>query len=211
MNVVEKTKEFVKGEMKGDAAHDWEHVFRVYRNAVRIAEKEGGNIEIVALASLLHDVADWKYSDEGSSVARKWMEKCNVDRRIIEEVCEIIDNMSFKGVKAEQKKMSKEGEIVQDADRLDAIGAIAVARCFAYGGMKGRKLYDPDIKYSFDHYEEKAKGTWPTTSLNHFYEKLLLLKDKLNTETARKMAERKHNFMQMYVDEFLREWNLEDL
>lgn len=210
-SVIEKTEEFVRKNLeKESSGHDWWHIDRVRKIAKFIARKEGGNSFVIELASLLHDVADWKFhgGDEkiGSKVARKWLEGLDVDESVINHVCYIMDEMPFKGAKTVSTKMKTlEGRIVQDADRLDAIGAIGIARCFAYGGKKGRTIHDPTLKPIFHKSFEEYK-TGSMTSINHFYEKLLLLKGRMNTKTAKNIAENRHKFMKEFLERFFKEW-----
>jgi uncharacterized protein len=208
--VIEKTVEFVKSSFENaEGSHDWWHVYRVWQNAIHIAEQEKADIFVVQLAALLHDIADWKFhhGDDtvGPRLAKEWLKKLSVDEEIITHVCEIIQGVSFKGAGVETQMKTREGMVVQDADRLDAIGAIGIARAFAYGGHKGREIYNPGIKpehhKSFEQYKNSQSPT-----LNHFHEKLLLLKDLMNTGTARKMAEEKHAFMENFLERFFKEW-----
>ena len=162
------------------------------------------------LTSLLHDIADWKFnngnSDIGPSISREWLESLSVDDDIIDKVCNIIRTMSFKGGTTNAHQETIEGKVVQDADRLDAIGAIGIARTFAYGGYKERELYNPDINpQKFDNFEQYKKNDG--TTINHFYEKLLLLKDLMNTESGKSLAKERHEFMENYLEQFYREWN----
>jgi len=208
--IIKNTVEYVKKSLeKEECGHDWWHAYRVYQMAKYIAKKEGGNLFVIKLASLLHDIADWKFHGgsitKGSELAREWLGTLNVKKSIITHVCYIIENISFKGAGVSSEMKTIEGKIVQDADRLDAIGAIGIARCFAYGGYKGRPIYDPKLKptlhKSFEEYKTKS-----LTSINHFYEKLLLLKDRMNTKTGRKIAEKKYKFMEVYLKRFFKEW-----
>lgn len=208
--VIQKTAVFVKERLENDTSgHDWWHTYRVWKLSVFIAKAEGADEFIVQLAALLHDVADWKFNKNnlkaGSNVSRKWLSKLCLDERTIREVCYIVENISFKGARVKSDMRTKEGEVVQDADRLDSLGAIGIARTFAYGGHKGRKIYDPDIKpilhKSFEEYSN-AKSS----SINHFYEKLLLLKDLMNTKTGKKIAQKRHRFLKIFLREFLKEW-----
>lgn len=212
--IIRKTELFVKEKLSNDASgHDWWHIVRVRNLALKIANKENANIFIVELAALLHDIADWKFhnGDElaGGRVAEKWLLDCNVNKDIITEVVHIVNHISYKGANTKVSDMSIEGKIVQDADRLDAIGAIGIARTFAYGGSKNRPMYEPDIKpilhNSFEEYKNSVNPT-----INHFYEKLLLLKDRMNTQTAKSIAESRHLFMENYLKQFYDEWNSED-
>lgn len=209
--IIELTEDYVKNKLQGEATgHDWWHAYRVWRNAINISKKEGGNFFVIQLAALLHDIADWKFHGgdikAGSRVARKWLMKLKVNKKVVDEVCEIIDNISFKGAGVNSTMKSKEGMIVQDADRLDAMGAIGIARVFAFGGSNGREIYNPMIKptrhTSFEEYKKSAGS-----SINHFYEKLLLLKELMNTDTARKMAGERHEYMKEFLKRFFKEWN----
>ncbi len=191
-----------------EAGHDWFHIERVWRNALCIHEREGGNKLVIELAALLHDIADSKFhgGDDkiGPRKAREVMERLGFEASIIDEVVFIIENISFKGGRDIPQRRTLELDIVQDADRLDAIGAIGIARAFNYGGYKGRALYDPAIPPNMNMTkEEYKKSTAPT--LNHFYEKLFLLKDLMNTATGRTLANERHQFMQQFVEQFLRE------
>lgn len=208
--IIRKTKEYVRQTLeKEGSGHDWWHVYRVHKMAVNIAKKETADIFVVELAALLHDIADWKFNNgdlkAGSRVARKWLEKLDLDEEIIKHICEIIEQTSFKGAGVKFQMKSKEGMIVQDADRLDAIGAIGIARTFAYGGYKNREIYNPDTKPQFHETFEQYKSSNSPT-INHFYEKLLLLKDLMNTETAKKIAEERHKYMETYLERFYKEW-----
>ena len=210
-NLINNTIAFVKDQLKGaEGGHDWFHIERVYKNALLIAEGEACNLTVVQLGALLHDIADSKFhnGDEtvGPRVARKFLEQQSVDEATIAHVINIIDNISFKGGNFEKAFKSKELDIVQDADRLDAIGAIGIARAFNYGGFKGRALYDPAIAPNLNMTKEEYKATTAPT-INHFYEKLLLLKDKFNTETGKKIAEGRHIYMEGFLTEFYAEWN----
>lgn len=210
-NFVEQTKEFVKEKLSGEATgHDWFHIERVYNNAVHIAKGENVNLLIVELAALLHDIADYKFhgGDEkiGGKVASDWLREIGVEESIVLQVKEIIDHISFKNSFGSEQTLSLEGKVVQDADRLDAIGAIGIARAFAYGGKFGREIHNPDIIAAHYQTKEEYKQN-KSTSLNHFYEKLLLLKDKMNTETGKRLAEKRHDFMKHYLVEFYAEWN----
>ncbi|MBD0831385.1 HD domain-containing protein [Aestuariibaculum sediminum] len=209
--IIEKTKTFVKDTLKNaEGGHDWFHTLRVYNNAVLIAKSEPVNLFIVQLGALLHDIADSKFHDGdetvGPKMAREFLFKQNVDSSIIEHVVKIIENISFKGGNEAQKFKSAELNVVQDADRLDAIGAIGIARCFNYGGFKNRGLYDPEIKPNLNMSKAEYKAS-TAPSINHFYEKLLLLKDRMHSKTAKKIAAERHDFMVQYLDQFYNEWN----
>jgi len=207
--IIEKTSDYVRKKLGGEVTgHDWWHVYRVWKTAKYIARREKADLFVVQLAALLHDIADWKFHSGsetiGQRLAQEWLEKLHVDKAIISHVCEIIKEMSFKGAGVKSKMRTLEGMAVQDADRLDAIGAIGIARTFAYGGHKGREIYNPNIKpqrhTTFEQYKN-SKG--PT--INHFYEKLLLLKGRMNTKTAKRIAEKRHKFMEQFLERFFRE------
>lgn len=208
--LIHKTINFVKQQLENaEGGHDWFHIERVYKNAMKIAETEDCDLIVVQLGALLHDIADSKFhnGDEtvGPKVATTFLEGENVEATVIDHVVKIIENISFKGGNFEKTFNSKELEIVQDADRLDALGAIGIARTFNYGGFKNRPLYNPDIEPNLNmSKEEYKKSTAPT--INHFYEKLLLLKDRMNTETGKKLAQGRHNYMVNFLAQFYAEW-----
>ncbi|WP_139854356.1 MULTISPECIES: HD domain-containing protein [Aequorivita] len=209
--IIRNTIAFVKDELKdAEGGHDWFHIERVYKNSIHISEGEKVDKIVVALGALLHDIADSKFHNGDDTVgpkkAREFLKTQNVGEEIIEHVVKIIENVSFSGGNKTQKFTSLELEVVQDADRLDALGAIGIARTFNYGGFKNRKLYDPEItpKLNMSPSEYKASNA-PT--INHFYEKLLLLKDRMNTETGRKIAIERHVFMETFLAQFYAEWN----
>lgn len=210
--IITTTINFVKEQLKNaEGGHDWFHIERVWKNAKLIASKEAGaDLQIIELGALLHDIADSKFhnGDEtvGPRVARKFLEKENVDEHIKDHVIKIIENISFKGGNVDQKFKSLELDIVQDADRLDALGAIGIARTFNYGGFKNRPLYDPAIEPDLNMDKETYKKSLSPT-LNHFYEKLLLLKDLMNTKTGHELAQQRHDFMEQYLEQFYAEWN----
>ena len=209
--IVDKTVEFVKETLaQAEGGHDWWHIYRVWKNAQHIAKEEGGvDMLIVELGALLHDIADSKFhgGDEeiGPKTAREYLNSLSVDADVVEHVENIVRHISFKGSLKGQKWMSPELEVVQDADRLDAVGAIGIARTFNYGGHKGRALHDPNIKPNLEMTKEEYKNSTAPT-LNHFYEKLLLLKDLMNTNTGKVMAEGRHAFMEQYLEQFSAEW-----
>ena len=209
--IIEATKVFVKETLKdAEAGHDWFHTLRVYNNARLIAKSESVDLYIVALGALLHDIADSKFHNGddtvGPRVARKFLLQHNVDSFVINSVIDIINNISFnKSLETNNKPNSIELDVVQDADRLDAIGAIGIARCFNYGGFKNRKLFDPSIKPNLKMSKKEYKNSKAPT-INHFYEKLLLLSDKMNTKTGKKIAKERHQFMTEYLDQFHAEW-----
>lgn len=208
--LINKTISFVKAKLENaEGGHDWFHIERVFKNAVLIAKNEDCNVIVVKLGALLHDIADSKFheGDEsvGPKIARDFLESENVDEEIITHVVHIIENISYKGGNFEKKFSSLELDVVQDADRLDAIGAIGIARAFNYGGFKNRALYDPKIApNSRMSKEEYKKNDAPT--LNHFYEKLLLLKDKMNTDTGKQIAKERHRYMEGFLAQFYAEW-----
>lgn len=209
--LIEATINFVKTELKNaEGGHDWFHIERVYKNTLLIAKQEKADITIVSLAALLHDIADPKFNngDEtiGPRVASEFLLKHNVDSEIIEHVTQIIENMSFKNsFDLNPSFTSKEMEVVQDADRLDAIGAIGIARCFNYGGFKDRPLYNPEIKPNLKMSKSEYK-TSDAPTINHFYEKLLLLKDQMNTKTGKRIALERHKYMEGFLKQFYGEW-----
>lgn len=209
--LIASTIAFVKDELKNaEGGHDWFHIERVYKNTLLIAKQEKVNDLVVSLAALLHDIADPKFNngDEtiGPKKASEFLLKQNVDSEIIEHVTQIIENMSFKNsFDLNPLFNSKEMEVVQDADRLDAIGAIGIARCFNYGGFKNRALYNPDVAPNLNMSKAEYK-TSEAPTINHFYEKLLLLKDQMNTKTGRRIASDRHKFMEDYLKQFYAEW-----
>lgn len=211
MSIIETTKTFVKLKLhNAEAGHDWFHIERVYKNALLIAKNEICNLEVVQLAALLHDIADSKFhnGDEtiGPKTARTFLELQKVSPEIIHHVIAIIENISFKGGNFDKQFSSIELDIVQDADRLDAIGAIGIARTFNYGGFKNRQLYNPEIAPNLKMTKDEYKNNEAPT-INHFYEKLLLLKDKMNTKTGKIIAENRHNFMEEFLEQFYGEWS----
>ncbi len=204
--IIDKTVEFVKNTLAdAEGGHDRRHIYRVWKTAKHIAKTEQVDMFIVELWALLHDIADSKFhnGDEeiGPKTARKYLESIHVEENTIAHVENIIRHISFKGGKIEQTFKSPELDVVQDADRLDALGAIGIARTFNYGGHKNREIYNPDIKPNLEMTKEEYKHNNEPT-LNHFYEKLLLLKDKMNTKTGRKMAENRHIYMEQFLEEF---------
>lgn len=209
--IIKKTIDFVK-EVLADAegGHDWWHIHRVWKLSKNIAQTEDVDTFIVELGALLHDIADSKFYEGNEEIgprkAREFLSSLKVQEEVIIQIENIISNISFKGGKHTQKFKSPELDVIQDADRLDAIGAIGIARTFNYGGHKGREIYNPEIKPNLNMTkEEYKKNNVPT--LNHFYEKLLLLKDRMNTSTGKSMAEHRHKFMEHFLDEFYKEWN----
>ncbi|MDX1758823.1 uncharacterized protein GQ41_3428 [Arenibacter algicola] len=210
--IIEETIAFVKETLKGaEGGHDWFHIQRVFKNTLLIAKDEKVDVLVVSLGALLHDIADAKFNggDEtvGPKMASEFLKSLEVDKKIVDHVVKIIENISYKS-SLDSKKLftSKELQVVQDADRLDAIGAIGIARAFNYGGFKNRELYNPEIAPNLQMTKEEYKKSKAPT-INHFYEKLLLLKDKMNTESGKKLAEKRHEFMLDYLEQFYKEWN----
>ncbi len=208
--IIEKTIAYVKAELaNAEGGHDWWHIYRVWHTAKEILAEEECDGLTVELAALLHDIADSKFNGGDESIgpikAEQFLDSIHVDTNTTAHVVNIIKNISFKGGNFDQDFSSKELMVVQDADRLDAIGAIGIARAFNYGGYKDRALYDPEIKPDLKMSKEEYKSSSAPT-INHFYEKLLLLKDKMNTATGRAMAQKRHEFMVEYLEQFYREW-----
>lgn len=209
--IIKETRKYVEQKLQGEGSgHDWWHVYRVWKSAINIGELEGADIFIVELAALLHDVADWKFNDgdeeAGPREASKLLQSLGVEEQIIDKVCTIIRKVSFKGANVKNSMDILEGKVVQDADRLDAIGAIGIARTFAYGGFKNREIYNPNINpIKHNSFEEYKSSIGPT--INHFYEKLLLLKDMMNTDAAKQLAVKRHEFMEEYLNRFYKEWD----
>jgi uncharacterized protein len=212
--IIQKTADYIKQEFTDDSSgHDWWHIHRVWKNAVTICEIEKADSFIVQLAALLHDLDDWKFNDSGDETplrAKAWLDTLSIDLSVTDAVCRIITHISYKGAGVQNKMDSLEGFIVQDADRLDAIGAIGIARAFAYGGYKNRPLYNPDsppqMHATFEQYKNSKSAT-----INHFYEKLLLLKDMMNTATAKRIAQQRHDIMVKFLDQFMNEWEGRDV
>lgn len=212
MELIRKTINLVKEKLEGtESGHDWFHIERVWKLSLKIQEKEGGDKLIIELAALLHDIADAKFhnGDEtlASKIVRNFLTEQNLDPSVMEKVIFIIENMSFKNRNDAPENLPLELKIVQDADRLDAIGAIGIARTFNFGGYKNNLMYHPDIKPKLNQTKEEYKKSNGTT-INHFHEKLLLLKDLLNTDTAKNIADHRHQFMLQFLEEFYNEWNV---
>ncbi len=210
--IISETVNFVKDALAGaEAGHDWWHIYRVHNNAMLISKTEQADDLVVELAALLHDIADSKFNngdeDIGPKKAGDFLRSVQVEESTIEHVQEIIRNMSFRSGLGAVGFHSKELGIVQDADRLDAIGAIGIARAFTYGGFKNREIYNPEISPALNMSKEEYKNSSAPT-INHFHEKLLLLKDKMNTATGRRLAEERHRFMENYLEQFQNEWNV---
>lgn len=212
--IVDKTVAHVKSLCETDSTgHDWWHIYRVWQTAKSLAKAEGANLFLVEMAALLHDTDDWKLAPNTNIEtmlpnASGWLESIKLSETLQHEVLHIINQVSFKGAGVDTPTSSIEAAVVQDADRLDAIGAIGVARAFAYGGAKSRILFNPEGKptmhQSFEEYKQSNGDT-----ISHFYEKLLLLKDRMNTQTAKELAQQRHDFMEQFLDQFYGEWGIE--
>jgi uncharacterized protein len=205
--IIQKTGQFVEAEFRTEGSgHDWFHIDRVRKMALRIGESEDCDLFVVEMAALLHDLDDWKLITADETLkSKKWLDSIDLDSEVALHILEIIEEVSFKGAGTETPVKSIEAAIVQDADRLDAIGAIGIARTFAYGGHKSRLIYDPSIiPVMHNDFQEYKSSSAPT--INHFYEKLLLLKDRMNTKTAKMIAEKRHQFMSDYLEQFYEEW-----
>jgi uncharacterized protein len=209
--IIQETQEHVRGLLAGDSSgHDWFHIERVRRTAMLIGREEGADLVVVELAALLHDVADWKFAGgdhtAGPRAARHWLASRGVEGTLIDHVASIVAGLSFKGAGVPTPMATLEGQVVQDADRLDALGAIGIARTFAYGGHKGQPLHDPAIPpqphASFDAYKRGG-----STTINHFHEKLLLLAERMNTRTGRCLAIERQRFMERFLEQFQAEWD----
>jgi uncharacterized protein len=214
--ILKNTHEFVKNQLGAETTgHDYWHSWRVWKNTLLIAKKEKADLFVVQLAALLHDIGDWKLHGGDESVAgkqiRAYLESQKVDSAVIEHVIEIVATLTFKGANKKDRMRTIEGEIVQDADRLEALGAIGIARSFATGQKFGNMLYDPTVKpkihRTVEEYRKQYTGEAPTTTINHFYEKLLLLKDRMNTKTAKKIAAKRHKYMERFLEQFYAEWD----
>jgi len=210
--IINNTIVFVKLKLQGDSSgHDWWHIYRVWKMAIHLAEKEGAMQFETQLAALLHDLADWKLSKDNSDfeirVVRDWLILQHVENSEVNNICEIIEAISFKGAGVSTPMGTIEGKVVQDADRLDALGAIGIARAFTYGGSRGHQMYNPEIKPAIHLSFEEYKNNQSTT-INHFYEKLLLLKDLMNTETAKQIAKQRHQFIEQFLKQFSDEMEL---
>jgi len=209
--LIAETVKFVKHTLAdAESGHDWWHIQRVWNNSLQIMKTESADQLIVELAALLHDIADSKFHDGdeeiGPQKAGCFLRSQKLNEDLILHIQQIIRNMSFKASLGKVEFQSKELDIVQDADRLDAIGAIGIARVFTYGGFKNRELYNPEILPVLNMSKEEYKNSTAPT-INHFYEKLLLLKDKMNTESGKKIAKERHSFMELYLEQFYKEWN----
>lgn len=208
--LIERTADHVRECLSDEGSgHDWWHSYRVWRTAQRIGRAEDAEPLVVELAALLHDLGDWKAhggdSTVGPAVARRWLESLGAPAAVVDHVCQIVGGISFKGAGVEQPPLSLEGQVVQDADRLDAIGAIGIARVFAYGGAKGQLIHDPH-RQPIEHHTAVAYLRSGGTSINHFYEKLLLLRERMNTSTGKTLADQRHQFMKQFLQRFHQEW-----
>lgn len=213
--IIKEAMVYLKKHIEKDTTgHDFYHTMRVLKTSVKIAKKEGGDIFTIQLAAIFHDIADWKFNSGdlklSEKYARNFLEKHKIPSNTINNVCDIISNLSFKGGNVKDNMKTLEGKIVQDADRLDALGAIGIARAFAYGGKTNRKIYDPSIKPilhdSFKKYRISKSHT-----INHFYEKLLLLKNRMNTNTAIQISKKRHDFIKNFLKNFFIEWESKDI
>ena len=211
--MIEKTKLFVKDKLEYEGSgHDWFHIERVYKLAKYIAQKENADSFIVEMTALLHDIDDWKFSitnETKTTVTENFLQSINIDDDSFKKIIKIIQTMSFKGGVVDSTQHTIEGKVVQDADRLDAIGAIGIARTFAYGGNKNRIMYDPAIDPIDFNSLNQVKNAKSHT-INHFYEKLLKLKDLMNTNTAKEIAQKRHKFMEDFLNVFYSEWNFNE-
>ena len=208
--ILDKTRDYIKKELSGDGTgHDWWHIVRVTKTAMQIGIKEGADLFIIELGAMLHDLGDFKFHNGdvtvGPRMVTEWLQSIGVDSVTVNNIVTIVKEISYKGSDVETPMSTLEGEIVQDADRIDAMGAIGIARTFAYGGSKNREIHNPNAKpENHNNFEDYKNSTSPT--INHFYEKLLLLKDRMNTETAKRMALKRHEFMVDYLNQFYKEW-----
>ncbi|WP_346856421.1 HD domain-containing protein [uncultured Draconibacterium sp.] len=206
--LLSQTENYIKDYFENEGSgHDWWHIHRVRNLALKIAESEGGDLFTIEMAALLHDLDDWKLANTNANTKTKaWLKEIHLPDDATNQILEIIDQVSFKGARVDTKAICQEAKIVQDADRLDAIGAIGIARTFAYGGHKNRLIYHPESKPEMHKsFEDYKKSTAPT--INHFYEKLLLLKERLNTPAAVRIAKTRHRFMEEFLQQFFNEWD----
>ena len=209
--IIRKTADHAKETLEDEeSGHDWWHVYRVWQTVKYIGKKEKADMFVVELAALLHDIADYKLhkGDEeiGPKTASKWLESLKVDKQYLDHVVDIVKGINFKGAKVKHNVKTLEGKIVFDADKLDAIGAIGIARTFAFGGHMGRAIFNPNEKpYLHKTFAEYKNGKSHT--INHFYEKLLLLKDLMHTKTAKQIALKRHAYMEEFLRKFYREWD----
>ncbi len=207
--IIQKTADYVKAELSNESSgHDWWHVYRVWKNAINIGKKEGADLFVIELAALLHDITDWKFNDDenaGPQLAKEWLERLAVDDGTIDHVYQIIKDISFKGASVITKIKTPEGLVVQDADRLDALGAIGISRTFTTGAARGRILFNPDIPLEKSVLDFR-NGKDSYSSIHHFYDKILRLKDLMNTEAAKEIAKERHAYMEEYLKQFFAEW-----
>ncbi len=207
-SILSATENYIRQTFETEGSgHDWWHIYRVWKLAVQIQKNEGGDLFIIEMAALLHDLDDWKLKSGNhlENKTQQWLEKLEVTKVEKAKIIEVIQQVSFKGAGVETPALSAEAKIVQDTDRLDAIGAIGIARTFAYGGNKNRLIYNPEIKPEMhENFEAYKNSTAPT--INHFYEKLLLLKERLNTDSAKEIAKGRHKFMEDFLQRFFEEW-----
>lgn len=211
LEIIQKTADFIASEFASDGSgHDWFHIDRVRKMALRIGRAEESELFITEMAALLHDLDDWKIKENASHFpekAKKWLSDLDLEQDISSRILNVIEEVSYKGAGVETPVMSVEAAVVQDADRLDAIGAIGIARTFAYGGHKNRLIYDPAIAPEMhDDFQSYKNSTAPT--INHFFEKLLLLKDRMNTSSAKSIADQRHRFMENFLEQFFDEWEV---
>lgn len=212
-DVVKNTESFVQKTLAdAESGHGWWHIDRVRKNALKIARAEGANLFMTELGALLHDIADHKFNGGdhtiGSRITRTWLESQHVDSAVVDAVCEIVFNTSFRGLRADKEAVSLEAQCVQDADRLESSGAIGIARTMTYGANLKRPVFDPDgPPLTLDAPWNVDASTPSPSTIHHFYEKLLHLKDRMNTKTGRSMAEDRHRFVEIYIEQFLKEWN----
>ena len=210
--IIDQTEEYLQHKFSNEGTgHDWYHIERVWKLAKQIAAKElKADLFVVELGALMHDIADHKFHDGddmiGPKKAREYLSQFDIESKQLDLVVQIVEEVSFKGKGVPTPMSSLEGAIVQDADRLDAIGAIGIARTFAYGGSKNRPIYDPNVK-PICHTSFAAYKTSTAPTINHFYEKLLTLRDKMNTETGKKEAKRRHEFMELFLQNFYSDWD----
>jgi len=207
---ITKTFEFIKAKFEGEGTgHDWWHIYRVWQDSIKIGKRENADLFVVEMAALLHDLEDYKFHENkiGEKMVRKWLNQLKLDKNLTKKIVEVIEGVSFKGAQQKDRFRTIESKVVADADRLDAMGAIGIARAFAYGGSVGRPLFDQKIKpilhKDFEHYKKYGNSS----TINHFYEKLFLLKDRMNTTMGQKIAKSRHKFMEDYLTRFYDEWN----
>lgn len=211
--IVERTRAYLEGKFNTESSgHDYWHMYRVWQLAKHIAKSEKDvDIFTLELTALLHDIADWKFHDgdeeAGPRAAREWLEGFDVDNKVIEHVEDVIRNISFKGANVETNLKTIEGQIVHDADKLDGIGAVGIGRTFAFGGTVGRPMYDPNCIAEQHDTFEAYKNSIKNPTINHFYEKLFLIKDRMFTKTGKEMAQHRHKVMEEFLGEFLAEWD----